>query len=56
MTDTDDIYVIRQSESGDYFLVPIDKASDFVDDELEGNADYAIYIDLFDLQITDFEV
>lgn len=51
-----DTYVIRQSESGDYFLVPLNKVEDFWEDELEGNADYAIYIDLFDIQITEFEV
>lgn len=52
----DEVYVIRQSESGDYFLVPLDKADDFWEDELDGNADYAIYIDLFELQISEFEV
>lgn len=52
----EDIYVIRQSESGDYFLVPIENADAFVEDELNGDADYAVYIDLFDLQIYDYEV
>lgn len=50
-----DIFVIRQSESGDYWLVPLEKAEEFLVDELEGNADYATYIDLFDLQIYDYE-
>ena len=49
-------YVIRMSESGDYFLVPLDKADTFWQDELEGNADYAEYIELEDLQIYDYEV
>jgi hypothetical protein len=52
----EDIFVIRQSESGDYFLVPLQYADAFIEDELEGNADYATYIDLFDLQIYDYEV
>lgn len=51
-----DVFVIRQSESGDYFLVPLDKADDFIDDELDGNADYAQYIDLFDLQIYEYDI
>jgi len=51
-----DIYVIRASESGDYFLVPIEKADDFWGDELEGDADYAQYIDLHDLLIYEYEV
>jgi len=53
---TQDIFVIRTSESGDYFLVPLEKADDFWEDELNGEADYAQYIDLFDLQITEFLV
>lgn len=51
-----DIYVIRKSESGDYFLVPLDKAEKFWEDELEGEADYAQYIDLEELQIYDYEI
>jgi hypothetical protein len=51
-----DAYVIRMSESGDYWLVPLEFADRFWQDELEGNADYAVYIDLFDFQIYDFEV
>lgn len=51
-----DIYVIRQSESGDYWLVPLEKAEDFWEDELNGDADYATYIELDDLQIYDYEV
>lgn len=51
-----DIYVIRMSESGDYWLVPIGRADQFWFDELNGEADYAQYIDLFDLQIYEFEV
>lgn len=49
-------YVIRMSESGDYYLVPIEKADVFVEDEFNGEADYATYIDLFDFQIYDYEV
>jgi hypothetical protein len=48
--------VIRQSESGDYFLVPLDKAETFLEDELDGDADYAEYIDLFDLQIYEYDI
>lgn len=55
MTDKD-VYVIRQSESGDYYIVPLDKADQFWEDELEGDADYAQYIDLNELQIYDYEV
>lgn len=51
-----DIYVIRQSESGDYFLVPLEKAEQFWEDELNDMADYAEYVDLFDLQIYEYEV
>lgn len=51
-----DVYVIRMSESGDYFLVPLEKADEFVEDEFNGDADYATYIDLLDLQIYDYEV
>lgn len=51
-----DVYVIRQSESGDYYIVPLDYADRFVDDEFNGEADYAVYIDLLDLQIYDYEV
>ncbi len=51
-----EVFVIRQSESGDYFLVPLEKAEEFYDDELEGYADYAQYIDLEELQIYDYEV
>lgn len=51
-----EVFVIRLSESGDYFIVPLDKADVFVEDELNGDADYAQYIDLTDLQIYDFEV
>lgn len=54
--DNRDAYVIRMSESGDYWLVPLEKANDFWEDELNGDADYAVYIDLFDLQIYDYEV
>lgn len=56
MKEQQDIFVIRQSESGDYFLVPLAMADSFWEDELEGNADYAQYIDLHDLQIYEFEV
>jgi len=52
----DEVYVIRQSESGDYYLVPLDKADSFWGDELNQEADYATYVDLFDLQIYDYEV
>lgn len=55
MTIDRDPYVIRKSESGDYFLVPLDKADTFLDDEFEGNACYAIYVTLEELQIYDFE-
>lgn len=51
-----DIYVIRQSESGDYFIVPLEKADDFWSDELEGEAYYAEYVELNDLQIYEYEV
>ncbi len=51
-----DVFVIRQSESGDFFLVPLDKAESFWEDELNNAADYAVYIDLNDLQIYDYEV
>ena len=51
-----DVFVIRKSESGDYFLVPLEKADQFWEDELNGEADYAQYIDLLDLQIYDYEV
>lgn len=51
-----DIYVIRQAESGDYYLVPLEKAEYFWEDELNGDAAYATYIDLFDLQVYDYEV
>ena len=51
-----DVYVIRQSESGDYWLVPIQFAEQFIEDEFNGSADYAVYIDLHELQIYDFEV
>lgn len=57
MAEDRDIYVIRKSESGDHYLVPIQHADQFYNDELEGNAfDYAQYIDLYDLQIYDYEV
>lgn len=56
MTIDRDIYVIRQSESGDYFLVPLEKAEQFLEDELNEDASYAVYIDLFDFQIYDYEV
>lgn len=56
MSETQDVFVIRKSESGDYFIVPLERAEDFWLDELEGNADYAVYIDLEDLQIYDYEV
>lgn len=56
MTDDRDIFIIRQSESGDYYLVPLEKATDFEEDDLNDVADYAIYIDLFDLQIYEYEV
>jgi len=55
LPDDRDIYVIRQSESGDYFLVPLDKADTFWEDELNGDADYAEFIELDDLQIYDYE-
>ena len=48
--------VIRQSESGDYYLVPLEKAEAFLEDDLNDDADYAEYIDLFELQITEYEV
>ena len=54
--DKDTIYVIHQSEGGDYFLVPLDKAESFWEDELEGNADYAQYVELPELQIYDYEI
>lgn len=56
MTIEQEVYVIRQSESGDYYLVPLDKADDFWEDELNDDARYATYIDLYDLQIYDYEV
>lgn len=56
MAEDQDIFVIRKSESGDYYLVPLEKADDFWEDELNDNADYATYIDLHDLQIYDYEV
>lgn len=56
MSLNDTVHVIRQSESGDYFLVPLEKANTFWEDELEGEADYAQYIDLFEIQIYDYEV
>lgn len=57
MVDDREVYVIRQSESGDYWLVPIKFADQFIDDEFDGVADYATYIgDLNELQIYDFEV
>lgn len=56
MTLERDAYVIRQSESGDYFIVPLEKADTFWEDELEGDADYAVYVDLFEVQIYDYEV
>lgn len=56
MVDDRDIFVIRQSESGDYYLVPLEHAEDFWEDELNDAADYATYIDLLDLQIYDYEV
>lgn len=51
-----DVFVIRMSESGDYWLVPLEYADRFWEDEMNGEADYAVYIDLFDLQIYDYEV
>lgn len=54
--DDRDIFVIRKSESGDYYLVPLDKADCFIEDELNDDADYALYIDLEDLQIYDYEL
>lgn len=56
MVDDREIFVIRVSESGDYYLVPLDKAEDFWEDELNDAADYATYIDLYDFQIYDYEV
>lgn len=53
---TQDVFVIRMSESGDYWLVPLEYADRFWEDEMNGEADYAVYIDLFDLQIYDYEV
>lgn len=50
-----EVYVIRQSESGDYFIVPLEYASSFYEDELNGDATYATYIDLFDLQIYEYD-
>ena len=49
-------FVIRQSESGDWFIVPEENADTFFDDELEGEAFYATYVDLNELVIFDFEV
>lgn len=37
-------YVIKQSESGDWFLVPLEYDDSFYEDELEEKADYAQYI------------
>lgn len=53
--DDRDVFVIRQSESGDYFIVPLEKADQFWVDELEGEADYAEYIDIFDIQIYEYD-
>src|SRR3546814_17764324 len=51
-----DAYVLRQSESGDWYLVPLEKAEAFWEDEMDDAADYATYVDLNDLQIYDYEV
>jgi len=56
MSGPSEVYVIRKSESGDYYLVPLDKADQFWEDDLNDEADYATYVDLFDLQIYDYEV
>ena len=56
MSEHRDTCVIRISESGDYFLVPLEFADQFWEDELNGDADYAQYIDLFELQIYDYDV
>lgn len=37
-------YVLMQSESGDWFIVPLKYRSTFVEDELEEKADYARYV------------
>lgn len=55
VTLTRDVYVIRQSESGGWYVIPIEKAETFLEDELEGDADYARYIELEDLLIYDFD-
>lgn len=54
--DDRDIFVIRQSESGDYYLVPLEYADKFWEDELNDDADYATYIDLFDIQIYEYDI
>lgn len=48
--------VLKQSESGDWFLVPYLKADTFRKDELEGKADYADYVELHRLRIIDYEI
>lgn len=44
------------SDSGDWFLVPLHKVDDFNDDELEGNADYATYVELHQLIIKSYSI
>ncbi len=49
--------VIKQSESGDYFLVPYTKKDDFYEDELNDAANYATYISRPDsVRILDYEI
>lgn len=38
------MFVMMQSESGDWFIVPIEYKDAFYEDELEEKADYARYI------------
>jgi hypothetical protein len=51
-------FVIKSSESGDWFLVPYLKADSFVDDEYEGKIDYEItYIGRPEnVRIIDYEI
>jgi len=50
-------FVIKQSESGDWFLVPYLKKDQFLEDELNGNASYADYIgDPSQVRILDYEI
>lgn len=50
-----DGYVIRKSESGDYYILPEEYADSFWEDELNDEASYATYINLEDLVIYDCE-